>query len=200
MEKNNQKLSNSNSETNDHNYCGNNMQDKKKRLTCDQLESLEKSFLEEIKLDPDRKIRLARDLGLQPRQIAVWFQNRRARWKNKQIERLYDALKQEYEVVAREKQKLQDEVVKLQAMLREHGVRNQVSATGYTEVSGEDTIESAAVVVGNSRPQPAAPLLTGPHQIEETNYPQAADQGYTPLPVQPGYWQGGGIHQLPPYP
>ena len=85
-------------------------QEKKKRLTSDQLDSLEKSFQEEIKLDPDRKMKLSRELGLQPRQIAVWFQNRRARWKAKQLERLYDNLKQEFDSVSKEKQKLQEEV------------------------------------------------------------------------------------------
>ncbi|KAL2229346.1 UNVERIFIED_CONTAM: putative homeobox-leucine zipper protein ATHB-51 [Sesamum indicum] len=83
---------------------------KKKRLSNEQLESLENSFQEEIKLDPDRKMKLAKELGLQPRQIAVWFQNRRARWKAKQLERLYDALKREYDAVSRDKQKLQQEV------------------------------------------------------------------------------------------
>lgn len=95
-------------ENNNINNYGN--KDKKKRLTNDQLESLENSFQEEIKLDPDRKMKLAKDLGLQPRQIAVWFQNRRARWKTKQIERLYDVLKQEFNAVSREKQQLQEEV------------------------------------------------------------------------------------------
>lgn len=83
---------------------------KKKRLSTEQLESLENSFQEEIKLDPDRKMKLAKELGLQPRQIAVWFQNRRARWKGKQLERLYDALKQEFDAVSRDKHKLQQEV------------------------------------------------------------------------------------------
>lgn len=86
-------------------------QERKKRLTSDQLESLERSFQEEIKLDPDRKMKLARELGLQPRQIAVWFQNRRARWKSKQLELLYDSLKQDYDAVSREKLKLQEEVI-----------------------------------------------------------------------------------------
>lgn len=84
---------------------------KKKRLSTEQLESLENSFQDEIKLDPDRKMKLAKELGLQPRQIAVWFQNRRARWKGKQLERLYDALKQEYDAVSRDKHKLQQEVL-----------------------------------------------------------------------------------------
>lgn len=94
--------------------------DKKKRLSSEQLEALENSFQEEIKLDPDRKMKLAHELGLQPRQVAVWFQNRRARWKAKQLERLYDTLKQEFDAVFREKQKLQDEVcisVRMHAMI-----------------------------------------------------------------------------------
>ncbi|KAG5080691.1 hypothetical protein JHK86_004756 [Glycine max] len=55
-------------------------------------------------------MKLLRELGLQPRQIAVWFQNRRTRWKTKQLEQLYDVLKHQYDVVSNEKQKLQEEV------------------------------------------------------------------------------------------
>lgn len=83
---------------------------KKKRLTSGQLASLEQSFQGEIKLDSDRKLKLSRELGLHPRQIAVWFQNRRARWKAKQLEQLYDSLRQEYDIVSREKQMLHEEV------------------------------------------------------------------------------------------
>ena len=107
---NNNNMSSSLISTNSYGCTSINIQDKKKRLSTDQLDSLEKSFQEEIKLDPDRKMKLSRELGLQPRQIAVWFQNRRARWKAKQLERLYDSLKQELDVMSKEKQKLQDEV------------------------------------------------------------------------------------------
>lgn len=58
---------------------------------------LERSFKEENKLEPERKSKLAKQLGLQPRQVAVWFQNRRARWKNKQVEHDYDRLKASYD-------------------------------------------------------------------------------------------------------
>uniref|UniRef100_A0AB38ZLN5 Homeobox-leucine zipper protein n=1 Tax=Hygrophila difformis TaxID=1279181 RepID=A0AB38ZLN5_9LAMI len=117
---------------------------KKKKLSTEQLELLENSFQEEIKLDPDRKMKLAKELGLQPRQIAVWFQNRRARWKGKQLERLYDALKQEYDAVSREKQKLQQEVIALRALLKDQVTKKQVS-NGCTEVSGEETVESTSI-------------------------------------------------------
>ncbi|EPS64189.1 hypothetical protein M569_10594, partial [Genlisea aurea] len=113
---------------------------KKKRLTTEQLESLENSFQEEVKLDPERKTKLARELGLQPRQIAVWFQNRRARWKNKQLENLYDALKEEYNAVLREKQKLQQEVTALRALLKDHVTKKQIS-----DISGEETVESTSI-------------------------------------------------------
>lgn len=87
-----------------------NREKKKIRLTSNQIELLERSFQEEVKLDPERKLKLSRELGIQPRQVAVWFQNRRTRWKNKQLEHLYDVLKHDFDVISKEKQKLQEEV------------------------------------------------------------------------------------------
>ncbi|KAG2334610.1 hypothetical protein Bca52824_005790 [Brassica carinata] len=111
---------------------------KKKRLTSGQLASLERSFQDEIKLDSARKLKLSRELGLQPRQIAVWFQNRRARWKAKQLEQLYDSLRQEYDVVSREKQMLHEE------SYTKRPWANQKQISGVT--SGEDTTEIPSVV------------------------------------------------------
>lgn len=82
----------------------------KKRLTKEQMESLERSFENDQKLDSDRKMKLSREVGLQPRQVAVWFQNRRARWKAKHLENLYDALKHQFDAICKEKQELQEEV------------------------------------------------------------------------------------------
>ncbi|CAL9041675.1 homeobox-leucine zipper protein HOX16-like [Musa acuminata AAA Group] len=77
-------------------YYDEQLPEKKRRLMPDQVHLLERSFEAENKLEPERKSELARKLGLQPRQVAVWFQNRRARWKAKQLEHDFDRLKSSY--------------------------------------------------------------------------------------------------------
>ncbi|GFZ10778.1 homeobox 51 [Actinidia rufa] len=169
----------------------NNQQEKKKRLSNEQLDLLESSFQEEIKLDPDRKIRLARELGLQPRQVAIWFQNRRARWKAKQLEQLYDGLKHEFDEVSREKQKLQEESYDKGPSHEEPSLhRNLRRRHGGEHLYGELELRQAT----RSHPKPQHP------------HPQMADQSnnntffnmvndYNPV-MQPPYW--GTV--LPSYP
>ncbi|CAN0903500.1 Homeobox-leucine zipper protein HAT5 [Linum grandiflorum] len=91
--------------------------EKKRRLSVDQVQFLEKSFEVDNKLEPDRKVQLAKDLGLQPRQVAIWFQNRRARWKTKQLEKDYDTLQSsfdslqaDYAGLLKEKDQLKSEI------------------------------------------------------------------------------------------
>ncbi|KAK4804551.1 hypothetical protein SAY86_004368 [Trapa natans] len=99
--------------------------EKKRRLSSEQVHMLEKTFEAENKLEPDRKLELAKKLGLQPRQVAIWFQNRRARWKTKQLERdydllksLYDSLLVDYDSILRDNEKLRLEVTSLNEKLR----------------------------------------------------------------------------------
>ncbi|CAN8236352.1 unnamed protein product [Cochlearia groenlandica] len=91
--------------------------EKKKRLSLEQVRALEKSFELGNKLEPERKIQLAKALGLQPRQIAIWFQNRRARWKTKQLERDYDSLKKQFDVLKSDNDSLLANNKKLHAEL-----------------------------------------------------------------------------------
>eukprot|EP00262_Sarcandra_glabra_P000477 TRINITY_DN1055_c0_g1_i4.p1 TRINITY_DN1055_c0_g1~~TRINITY_DN1055_c0_g1_i4.p1 ORF type:complete len:214 (-),score=23.02 TRINITY_DN1055_c0_g1_i4:159-800(-) len=52
---------------------------KKLRLSKEQSAYLEESFKEHTTLNPKQKAALAKQLNLRPRQVEVWFQNRRAR-------------------------------------------------------------------------------------------------------------------------
>ncbi|KAK4754704.1 hypothetical protein SAY87_002808 [Trapa incisa] len=106
-------------------YYDEQMPEKKRRLTIEQVHLLEKSFEEENKLEPDRKTELAKKLGLQPRQVAVWFQNRRARWKTKQLERDYDILKSSYDSlllnydsISKENEQLRSQLISLNEKLQ----------------------------------------------------------------------------------
>ncbi|GLJ46656.1 hypothetical protein SUGI_0983370 [Cryptomeria japonica] len=107
---------------------GGGAQMKKRRLSLQQVRSLEKNFEVENKLEPDRKMQLAKELGLQPRQVAVWFQNRRARWKTKQLERdygvlkhNYDTLKSSFDAMHRENQKLTAELSSVRKKVEDAG-------------------------------------------------------------------------------
>ncbi|XP_051130228.1 putative homeobox-leucine zipper protein ATHB-51 [Andrographis paniculata] len=134
---------------------------KKSRMSREQVESLENSFQEESKLDPDTKIRLANELGLHPRQISVWFQNRRARLKGKQLERLYDVLKQEYHAVSMENHYLQQEVMALRKMLKDHQMMNKQAAGSYTDDESPSIPASFDGPTDGSNPGPAH------HQLDE---------------------------------
>ncbi|OVA13324.1 Helix-turn-helix motif [Macleaya cordata] len=94
---------------------GSQIGEKKRRLNMEQVKTLEKNFELGNKLEPERKMQLARALGLQPRQIAIWFQNRRARWKTKQLEKDYDLLKRQFEAIKADHDALQAQNKKLHA-------------------------------------------------------------------------------------
>ena len=81
----------------------------KRRFNDEQIRSLEFIFKSEKKLHPRKKLELAKEVGLQPRQVAIWFQNKRARWKSKQIEEEYNILKANYEDLYAQFERLKNE-------------------------------------------------------------------------------------------
>lgn len=94
----------------------NGMSRKKLRLSKVQSAYLEESFKEHNTLNPKQKIALAERLNLRPRQVEVWFQNRRARTKLKQTEVDYEYLKRCCETLTDENRRLYKELQELRAL------------------------------------------------------------------------------------
>ncbi|XP_071711952.1 homeobox-leucine zipper protein HAT7-like [Rutidosis leptorrhynchoides] len=120
---------------------GSQLGEKKRRLNIEQVKALEKSFELGNKLEPERKRQLARALGLQPRQVAIWFQNRRARYKTKQLEKDYNVLKRQFDYIKADNDALKSHNNKLHAQLMAlkgqeiNGYRTMVNLNKETEGS-----------------------------------------------------------------
>ncbi|KAK7342704.1 hypothetical protein VNO80_25660 [Phaseolus coccineus] len=90
----------------------------KKRLTEEQVSILEKCFGSNMKLEPEQKFHLANQLGVPPRQVAIWYQNKRARWKTQSLEVDHGVLQAKLENVMAEKKQLEKDVERLKAELK----------------------------------------------------------------------------------
>ncbi|XP_038896275.1 homeobox-leucine zipper protein ATHB-6-like isoform X2 [Benincasa hispida] len=107
--------------------------ERKRLLKLDQVKALERHFEVENKLEPERKMRIAAELELEPRQVTIWFQNRRARWKTKQLEKdygvlklNYDALKLDYDVLEKENASLASKVKELREKVNREGTEMKI--------------------------------------------------------------------------
>jgi homeobox-leucine zipper protein len=89
---------------------GGDEQAKKRRLSDEQARYLEMSFRKERKLETPRKVKLAAELGLDAKQVAVWFQNRRARHKSKLMEEEFAKLRAAHDTVVLQNCHLETEV------------------------------------------------------------------------------------------
>ena len=65
---------------------------------------------------------------MQPRQVAVWFQNRRARWKNKQLEHDFDRLKSSYNTLLADHDSLLRENDRLRSQAYTHTLSLSLSS------------------------------------------------------------------------
>ncbi|KAL7148998.1 hypothetical protein ABFS83_05G010800 [Erythranthe nasuta] len=148
---------------------GSQLGEKKRRLNMEQVKTLEKNFEVANKLEPERKMQLARALGLQPRQIAIWFQNRRARWKTKQLEKDYEILKRQFESVKLENdallsqnQKLHAEILALKTSTREptESINLNKETEGSCSNRSENSSEIKLDISRNTPPAIDSPLLS----------------------------------------
>ncbi|KAL6522143.1 hypothetical protein OROMI_032020 [Orobanche minor] len=119
---------------------------KKLRLTRDQTTLLEDSFKQQTTLNTAQKQALAEKLNLKPRQVEVWFQNRRARTKLKQTEVDCEFLKRNCERLNEENWRLKKELLELRSLLKiekpSHAApsnffHHNPSATASCEKNGE---------------------------------------------------------------
>ncbi|KAK4790196.1 hypothetical protein SAY86_017500 [Trapa natans] len=158
--------------------------EKKRRLSAEQVKALEKNFEVENKLEPERKVKLAQDLGLQPRQVAVWFQNRRARWKTKQLERdygvlkaTYDSLKLSYDSLQRDNHILLKEIKDLKVKVKlneENSDQSNLSVREDTTAASESEI-TKLIEVGKVEEPAVPPVQPSDLDPKETNHSSDSD-------------------------
>ncbi|KAK8587270.1 hypothetical protein V6N13_086264 [Hibiscus sabdariffa] len=128
------------------------MMKNKQRFSDEQIRLMESIFESETRLEARKKLQVARELGLQPQQVAIWFKNRRARLKSKQMEKdymrlrdKYDNLASRFESLKKEKQCLISQMEKLSA--ETHG-GNKAGKVGF-EAGAEPVFQQAAMEDNN---------------------------------------------------
>ncbi|CAI0402773.1 unnamed protein product [Linum tenue] len=136
---------------------------KKLRLSKDQSAFLEESFKEHNTLNPKQKVALAKQLNLRPRQVEVWFQNRRARTKLKQTEVDCEYLKRCCETLTEENRRLQKELQELRALKTSQPFYMQLPATTLTMCPSCERV--ATTTTNTSTPSTAAPTSTSASPI-----------------------------------
>ncbi|PWZ07248.1 Homeobox-leucine zipper protein HOX28 [Zea mays] len=148
---------------------------KKLRLSKDQAAVLEECFKTHHTLTPKQKVALASSLGLRPRQVEVWFQNRRARTKLKQTEVDCEYLKRWCEQLAEENRRLGKEVAELRALSAAPAAplttltmclscRRVASSSPSSSSSPRPSIPGAAAASGGSMASPAAAATLPAHR------------------------------------
>ncbi|KAG6398842.1 hypothetical protein SASPL_140313 [Salvia splendens] len=135
-------------------------------------------------------------------QIAIWFQNRRARWKTKQLEKDYEILKRQFEAIKAENEALHTHNHKLHAQivaLKKREATESINLNKETEGSYSNRSENS------SERKIESPILGG-RQL----FPQAASRPEMQHPVkeeglcnmfvgmddQPGFWPWIEQHQF----
>lgn len=153
---------------------------KKLRLSKDQSAILEESFKEHNTLNPKQKLALAKQLGLRPRQVEVWFQNRRARTKLKQTEVDCEFLKRCCENLTEENRRLQKEVQELRAL--------KLSPQFYMQMTPPTTLTMCPSCERVAVPPSSAPSSAVDHSRPHLHHHhprQMPPAHHRPVPINP---------------
>ncbi|KAL2478457.1 Homeobox-leucine zipper protein HAT14 [Forsythia ovata] len=143
---------------------------KKLRLSKEQSAFLEESFKEHSTLNPKQKLALAKQLNLRPRQVEVWFQNRRARTKLKQTEVDCEYLKRCCETLTEENRRLHKELQELRTLKTSNPFYTQLPATTLTMCPSCERVATTSA---------AAPTIT------TANAKTSTIDSSTPKPINP---------------
>ncbi|MED6130438.1 homeobox-leucine zipper protein [Stylosanthes scabra] len=155
---------------------------KKLRLSKEQSAFLEESFKEHTTLNPKQKLALAKQLNLRPRQVEVWFQNRRARTKLKQTEVDCEYLKRCCDTLTEENRRLQKELQELRALKTSQPFYMQLPATTLTMCPSCERVATNTAANNNDASQIASALsLTNKPRI--LPFPNT-HQAHPPPPAQ----------------
>ncbi|CAN4077474.1 unnamed protein product [Withania somnifera] len=148
------------------NKCKDNM---RRRFNDEQIKLLENMFETESRPELRTKQQLAKSLGLQPRQVAIWFQNKRARSKSKQLELeyrvlqiSYDNLGSKYELLKKEHESLLIQLQKLRK-LTEKGGNEEIQKDG---IKLETEVKQDHFAPENCSPEFGLPLCEDSRGID----------------------------------
>ncbi|VVA34385.1 PREDICTED: homeobox-leucine zipper [Prunus dulcis] len=159
---------------------GGDLSRKKLRLTKEQSLLLEDTFKEHNTLNPRQKQALAKQLNLRPRQVEVWFQNRRARTKLKQTEVDCELLKRCCEKLTEDNRRLQKEVQELRALKLSPQLYMQMSppttltmCPSCERVAVSSLSSSATAAASSTSPANGQTCQSGPPNVQR------------PIPISP---------------
>ncbi|KAF8398522.1 hypothetical protein HHK36_017451 [Tetracentron sinense] len=143
---------------------------KKLRLSKEQSAFLEESFKEHNTLNPKQKLTLAKQLNLRPRQVEVWFQNRRARTKLKQTEVDCEYLKRWCETLTEENRRLQKELQELRALKTSHPFYMQLPATTLTMCPSCERVVTTSTAGAGAGADINTPKTTTPFSLTKPRF------------------------------